>query len=181
MRTFGIIGALLVFFSPAGCGTVAKMGYKSVVGVDTNARLHEPIATHALASYGTATVGQVDTDVSTICSDALLAQIRHHMRGAFAERLTTTYPGNGRSLTVDVDCRYHKRSRRFRSEGRLDVLVHLKDTETGKQVGRFHVEAINTSPMHAGDDHLAEAVAKEIAKKLVDLKRQSRPATSQAD
>ena len=174
MRIMTAALVLLPVFCLAGCGvtSVAKMGYKTVRGVDADAIPLETIPAGALAPYGTVQVGQVTTDVGPICPASLLTEVRNQMRDVFAERLTVTFPGAGRSLTIDVVCRYYKKKRRIGNEGRLDALVHLKDAETGRQVGRFYVEAISESPLHTGEDDMAEELAKEIAKHLVKLKRQ---------
>ena len=113
MRIMTAALAVLPVFCLAGCGatSVAKMGYKTVVGVDADTIPLETIPVGALAPYGTVQVGQVTTDVGPICPASLLAEVRNQMRDVFSDRLTVTFSGAGRSLTVDVVCRYYKNAK----------------------------------------------------------------------
>jgi len=158
----------------AGCSpfSVAKIGYKTIRGVKADVIPLAPIPAGALAPYEAIQVGKVTTDVPEICPPPLLAEVETKLAEAFAERLSKLFPGGTRSLAVDVVCRYYKRKSRIGKEGRLDLLVHLRDAETSRPIGRFFVEGLSESALHTGMDDMAEGVAKEVAKYLKKLKAQ---------
>jgi len=146
------------------------MGYQTIRGVSADTVPLGVIPHAALEAYDSVEVGDVTTDVPEICPPILLTEVESKLVEAFAERLAEVFPGGGKSLVVDAVCRYYKKKSRIGSEGRLDLLVTLRDSATSQSVGRFFVEGISESPLHTGMDDMAKGTAKEVAKHLKKLK-----------
>jgi hypothetical protein len=166
------LGMVILITGVFGCGasSLAKIGYKTMRGVDADVIALEPIPAGALDAYHTIQVGHVTTDVPQICRAPLLDEVKTQFKAVFDEQLSEAFPGRPRSLTVDVSCRYYRKKSPIGSEGRLDVLVYLRDTMTTAPIGRFFIEGITESPLHTGMDDMAEGVAKEVADYLEERK-----------
>jgi len=154
-----------------GVGTVASTGVNIIQGVQANAIPLGQVASLTLEGFETIKVGQVTTDVERICTSNVRAEVRTQMGEAFADELVEAFPGGGKTLTVNVVCRFFKQKSLIGKEGRLDLLVALVDAESNAELGRFYVEGISESPVHTGVDDMAEGTAKELTKFLKKLKK----------
>jgi len=167
-----ILLALIVSFLAfnAGCGMVAGTGVKIIKGVQADAIPLGAVASVSLEGYDTIKVGEITTDVERICPSNVLAEVRMKMREAFADELDEAFTGGGKTLNVNVVCRFFKQKSLIGKEGRLDLLVTLADAEGGNALGRFYIESISESPVHTGVDDMAKGATKEVAKFLKKLK-----------
>jgi len=166
-----LLVSLLALNVGCGVGTAVSTGVKIIQGVQAHAIPLGTVSSSALDGYETIKAGQVTTDVERICPSNVVAEVRMQMRAAFADELSETFPGGGKTLTVNVACRFFKKKSLIGKEGRLDLLVTLVDAERNAELGRFYIEGISESPVHTGVDDMAEGTTRELSKFLKKLKK----------
>ena len=165
-----LVVSLMALNVGCGVGTVASTGVKIIQGVQADAIPLGTLSSVTLEGYKTVKAGQVTTDVERICPSNVVAEVRMQMREAFADQLSEAFPGGGKTLTINVVCRFFKKKSLIGKEGRLDLLVTLVDAQQNKELGRFYIEGISESPVHTGVDDMAKGTNKELAKFLEKLK-----------
>lgn len=133
--------------------------------------LRPPSARH-IAPYQQLKVGQVTTDVGAICPPDVVQEVRSALVEAFADDLDNQFSGSEPVLVADVICRFYKKKSLVGREGRLDLLVHLRDGPGGAEVGRVYVEGVTESPLQYGADDMAGKCAEKLCDYLVKLKKQ---------
>ena len=169
MRTrhalFCLAGVVLCLYE-TGCNPVsmATTGYTAVKGANAHVNPIEGIKQSDLSGVDSLKFTDVTTDVTAVCPIDVLMAVRSGIQEALADENTKkVFPGGGKSLTLDVACRFYKHKPTIGKEGRLDLLVTFV-TPDGKVLGRVFVEGINESMRETKP----EAMAKKNAEKLVE-------------
>jgi len=180
MRTqralFCLMGTTFIMCG-TGCNPVsmATSGYKAVKGANAHVYSIEAPQQADLTGFESLKFTDVTTDVSAVCPIDVLMAVRSGMQEVLAnEETKKVFPGGGKSLTLDVTCRFYKQKPTIGKEGRLDLLVTLVTPE-GRVLGRVYVEGINESMRETKP----EAMAKKNTEKLVEyLKKIKMPKES---
>ena len=149
-----------------GCNPMdqATMAYQAAKGADADLTPIRQVAPAKIAAFKSIRLGEVKTDVPPIVGSEVLAKVRKELQEQLGDRdVSKIFPGGGKTLRVDVICRFYKGKGVIGGEGRLDWLVMLVDAESGENVGVVFVEGVSQSPL----EHGASDMAKENAKKLI--------------
>ncbi|HOA75863.1 MAG TPA: hypothetical protein PLQ89_20820 [Phycisphaerae bacterium] len=148
-------------------GTAGKVAFKVIRGAEaevTPIRMGTP---GSLAGYRTLQLGEVTTDVPPICTPQVLTMVRGGIRkGLRHADVIKAFPGGGKTLRFDVQCRIYKEKGLLGGEGRLDWLVTLVDAESNEEVGVVFIEGVSESALEYGADDIAEENTRELAKFL---------------